>query len=152
MKLKAICFFFCFFILLPIVAINGSVIQRKEKSVKIQFTNIRNSKGTLRLGLFKTEAEFDKEKPFKRITVSKTGIINKTLSATINLPNGTYGISVLDDENDNKVMDYNLIRMPMEGFGFSNYYHIGFSKPKLSQFIIKVDNETVKIKCKFRYI
>ncbi len=120
MKLKAICFFLCFFIL-PIVVINGSVIQSKEKSVKIQFTNIRNSKGTLRLGLFKTEAEFDKEKPFKRITVSKTGIINKTLSTTINLPNGTYGISVLDDENDNTVMDYNLIRMPVEEFGFSNY-------------------------------
>lgn len=105
MKLKAICFFFCFFIL-PIVVINGSVIQSKEKSVKIQFTNIRNSKGTLRLGLFKTEAEFDKEKPFKRITVSKTGIINKTLSTTINLPNGTYGISVFMVSSSGSLMVY----------------------------------------------
>ena len=125
--------------------------QNKEYSVTINCSNIRNIKGTLRLGFFKTEEDFDKEKPFKRMAISKEKMSNKSLLATINIPEGTYGISVLDDENDNVKMDYNMVGIPKEGFALSNYYHGGFSKPKLSQFLITVNKGNVTINFKMRY-
>lgn len=125
--------------------------QNKEYSVTINCSNIRNNKGTLRLGFFKTEEDFDKEKPFKRMAISKEKMSNKSLLATINIPEGTYGISVLDDENDNVKMDYNMVGIPKEGFALSNYYHGGFSKPKLSQFLIIVNKGNMTINFKMRY-
>lgn len=137
-----------FFTLLVAIEIQA---QNKEYSVTINCTNIRNNKGTLRLGFFKTEEDFDKEKPFKRMAISKEKMSNKSLLATINIPEGTYGISVLDDENDNVKMDYNMVGIPKEGFALSNYYHGGFSKPKLSQFLITVNKGNVTINFKMRY-
>lgn len=129
-----------------------SIAQTSEGQATIQISNIRSSKGTIRLGFFKTQEEFENEKPFKALSISKSGLNNNSIITTITLPKGTYGISVLDDENDNSKMDYNMVRVPKEGFGFSNYYHTGFSKPKLSQFILTVNNGNVQINCKMRYI
>jgi uncharacterized protein (DUF2141 family) len=71
----------------------------------------------------------------------------------IQLESGIYGASLLDDENDNGKMDYNLLGIPKEGFGFSNYYHTGFSKPKMQafQFEVKVGN-IPKIEMPIRYL
>lgn len=104
------------------------------------------------MGIFKTQEEFESEKPFKRISIPKSELNNNSLTTQINLPDGTYGISVLDDENNNAKMDYNMVRMPKEGFGFSNYYHTGFSKPKLKEFVFTVNKGSIQIYCKMRYI
>lgn len=126
--------------------------QTNETTVTVVISNIKSNKGNLRLGLFKTQEEFEKEQPFKKISISKAQMSNGSLSANLQLPEGTYGISVLDDENNNAKMDYNMVRMPKEGFGFSNYYHTGLSKPKLSQFVFTVSKGNIKINCKMRYI
>lgn len=134
------------------LSISDSVAQADESPVKITISNIRNNNGSLRLGIFKTQEEFENEKPFKRISIPKTDLNNNSLSTLIQLPDGTYGISILDDENNNAKMDYNMVRMPKEGFGFSNYYHTGFSKPKLKQFVFTVSKGSIQIHCKMRYI
>jgi uncharacterized protein (DUF2141 family) len=126
--------------------------QNNEVKVKLKISNIRKSKGTIRLGLFKNDDEFQKEKPFKSVYISKENIENKNLISLVNLPVGTYGISILDDENDNFKMDYNMISMPKEGFGFANYYHTGLTKPKLSEFVITINNDSKELTCKIRYI
>lgn len=125
----------------------------KPNAAKVNFSirNIRNSKGVLRLALFNTQESFESEKPFKSITIPKDKIENGMLQLSVDLPDGNYGITVLDDENNNAKMDYNLVGMPKEGFGFSNYYHSGFSKPGLSKFTIVV-KDGVMIQCKMRYI
>ncbi|MES2478594.1 MAG: DUF2141 domain-containing protein [Bacteroidota bacterium] len=133
-------------------SIADTLAQTNESPVRITFSNIRNNKGSLRLGIFKTQEEFESEQPFKRISIPKIELNNNNLTALINLPDGTYGISVLDDENNNTKMDYNMVRMPKEGFGFSNYYHTGFSKPKLNQFVFTVNKGSIQIHCKMRYI
>lgn len=138
-------------LLLSLLLSTDMLAQNKEHNITVNCTQIRNNKGTLRLGFFKTEEEFDKEKPFKRMAISKEKMSNKSLVVAINIPEGTYGISVLDDENDNVKMDYNMIGIPKEGFALSNYYHGGFSKPKLSQFLITVAKGNVTINFKMRY-
>jgi uncharacterized protein (DUF2141 family) len=126
--------------------------QNNLTKISVEFSNVKTNKGILRLGIFINDKEFEDEKPFFKIDIAKTDLKNGKFITTINLPLGKYGISVLDDENNNAKMDYNLIGIPKEGFGFSNYYHSGFSKPKLSQFIFTVDNTVLELKFKIRYM
>ena len=129
-----------------------TLAQNRAHTVRIVFSNIHNNKGTLRLGVFQTQGEFETENPFKKMNISKATMQDKSVTAVINLPDGIYGISVLDDENDNSKMDYNMVGIPKEGFGFSNYYHTGFSKPKLKEFTFTVNKGDIQINCKMRYI
>ena len=122
-------------------------------SMPVIVKNIRNLKGHLSIGVFKNASSFDKEKPFKIILIAKKEIENGTLKSSIVLPSGVYGLSILDDENSDYKMQYNLIGVPKEGFGFSNYYHSGFSKPNFNLFIVKVNSQEKRtINFTLRYI
>jgi uncharacterized protein (DUF2141 family) len=50
-------------------------------------------------------------------------------------------------------MEYNFIRIPREGFGFSDYYDTGFTKPKFDSFRFNINkDEKKKITIRIRYI
>jgi uncharacterized protein (DUF2141 family) len=50
-------------------------------------------------------------------------------------------------------MEYNMVGMPKEGFGFSNYYHTGFTKPDFKQFLVNINTkEKDPIVFQIRYI
>lgn len=69
------------------------------------------------------------------------------------LPPGTYGFTLIDDENHNGDIDYNWIGLPKEGFGFSDYYHNGMVKPHFDTFKFQLKaGEEKKITPKIRYI
>jgi len=77
---------------------------------------------------------------------------NGKLKATVYLPEGTYGIAVLDDKNKDNEMNYTMLGMPKEGFGFANYYHSGFSYPKFSDFAFqhqKAKNKPATVKLRY---
>lgn len=102
--------------------------------ITVKVTNIRSKKGRIQLQLYRTGKSFAAETPYKQYYVSKKSMKSKSVSYTIRgLKTGTYGVALLDDENANKKMDYGWV-MPKEGFGFSDYYHTAWSKPKFSQF------------------
>ncbi|MEA3494867.1 MAG: DUF2141 domain-containing protein, partial [Bacteroidota bacterium] len=87
------------------------------QTLTVEITNIRNDKGNISLAVFIDNSSFVKEIPFLAKTYSKTNLIDEKLIVKINLKPGVYGISVLDDENKNGEMEYNLIGVPKEGFG-----------------------------------
>lgn len=124
-----------------------------SQNVEITISNIRAEKGQILLAVFKNQTEFNTEKPSFNYIFDKENQKNGELKANIQLAEGTWGISILDDENLNCKMDYNLIRKPKEGFGFSDYYHTGFSKPKFDDFKFTVEKNTKKkIYIKIRYL
>ncbi len=115
--------------------------------------NIRNAKGRLSIGVFKDADSFEKEKPYKIILIPKKELVGGTVKASIELEAGVYGLSILDDENSDYKMEYNLVGLPKEGFGFSNYYHGGFSKPNFKQFLVVINSsEKSPILFNLRYI
>ncbi len=119
-------------------------------TVSIKVTNIRNTKGTMQLQLYKTQKAFAAEKPYKTYRISKKSVKGHTLRYKISgLVKGNYGVALLDDENGNKKMDYGLV-MPKEGFGFSDYYHTAWSKPTFYKFkfYLKAD-KTVTMKVRY---
>lgn len=123
------------------------------QTIPIIVKNIRNSKGRISIGVFKDASSFEKEKAHKIILVSKKDMINNTLKTTIEIESGVYGLSILDDENSDAKMEYNMVGMPKEGFGFSNYYHSGFTKPNYKQFLVNINpSEKSPIVFQLRYI
>src|ERR1700752_2622700 len=122
-----------------------------SQTLKINITNLRSSAGSIVLAFYNTQESFSKEEPLFRRTVSKATFKNGIVSVTYtDIKPGTYGIAMLDDENGNIKMDYGLI-LPKEGFGFSEYWHTGLTKPTLDKFdfILKNEPKTVEIKVKY---
>ena len=122
-----------------------------DNNVKITVEGVRSKKGKLILAIFLDDQGFRDKKPIKRVELMKTN--ENRYELEINLEPGVYGFSILDDENNNNAMDYNFIGKPKEGFGFSNYYHKGFSKPDFDKFKFEIiDNKMKLIDIQLRYM
>lgn len=122
------------------------------QNVELTVTGIRSSEGKLRIGLFKDEESFQKETAAKYFEFEKTDLKNGELKVQLKLETGTIGLSLLDDENSDSEMNYNFIGMPKEGFGFSDYYHTGFTKPHFEDFDFDLNESKNEVEIKIRYI
>lgn len=118
----------------------------KLHTVTVNLSNIRNSNGRIQLQIYRDEASFKKETPWRTKYVSKEGMINKSITYEIPwLEAGVYGIAILDDEDADKKMKYSWM-MPDEGFGFSDFYLKGLSRPSFHDFKFHLtDDKTVKV-------
>lgn len=124
-----------------------------ENNVEIVISNIRNNKGQIAIGIFKDQSSFEKEKPYLNKKFEKKRNQNGEMTIRFEVPPGVYGFTLLDDENSDSKMEYNFFGMPLEGFGFSNYYHTGFTRPKFDAFKLEIKKEDWnKCKIKVRYI
>lgn len=141
-------------ILLKIIALSALLYNpstnKSTTRVVVEINNLRNTEGTVRLGVFKDNASFEAEDEFMSKAFSKATAKNGKLTVKLDLPSGTYGIALLDDENKNAKMDYSWM-IPQEGFGFSNHWHTGLTKPDLDDFSFTVTkvSQTVRIKVKY---
>lgn len=99
----------------------------------ISFTDIRQAKGNLYIGVFDNEADFLKpEKAVlkKIVPVTATGTID------LNLPElapGVYALSCFHDLNGNGKLDTNLLGIPTEPYGFSNNARPKFRAPRWAE-------------------
>jgi len=115
------------------------------QTLDIQIKNIRVGKGQLCVAVFANEAGFEAEKTFFATKCRKGLVVNGNFDLKIPIHPGKYGISVLDDENENGKMEYRLFGIPCEGFGFSNYYQKGIQKPTFNDFSFTVEKNEIKI-------
>lgn len=118
--------------------------------IHVKITNIRSNKGHIELQIYRDQPSFAKEVPWKIIHVPKDNLKENGIYYRINnLPEGTYGLAILDDENNDSKMNWSFL-LPKEGFGFSNYYHSVLSKPKFDNFKFYLKGEiNVAIKVKY---
>ncbi|PBQ31112.1 hypothetical protein CNR22_04815 [Sphingobacteriaceae bacterium] len=136
-----------FFFILALSTFSG-----RTQTLKVNINSIRSDKGNIRLAFYKDSKSFDDEKAFLIKTIPKTALKNGTLAVSYNgLKPGTYGIAILDDENINEKMDYGMV-LPKEGFGFSNYFHTGMSRPKFESFDFTLDKADVTVEIKVKYM
>jgi len=146
-------------IFISILCGTGSLfIDKTPNNVRVNNNNVtvviegaRSDKGKIVLAVFKDQEGFKTKNPIKRIELKKAELERNEIQLSLDI--GIYGISVLDDENNNNMMDYNFFGMPKEGFGFSNYYHKGLSKPHFDKFKFEINNTSVEIiEIHLRYI
>lgn len=132
-------------LLLPVVSISAQTIE-------VTVTGIRSEKGQIAIGVFTDEESFRKEKAFLEPRVSKENLADGTMTFSLTLEPGVYGLSVLDDENCDGLMEYRKLGLPKEGFGFSGYYHTGIKRPKFDDFSFTVvQGLDMKITVRMKY-
>ena len=105
-----------------------------SQEVHLKIYNIHSATGVMCVGVFDSEENFRDEKPYLHMIVKKTTMENNEMALELKLKPGTYGITVLDDENSDGKMNWKLLAIPREGFGFADYYHTGLKKPRFHKF------------------
>ena len=127
-----------------ITGISSSNAQEETFNLTVNMAGINSDKGSLLVGIYKTEKSFLK-KPFKSDIIK---IINKKSTVVFkNIPKGTYAVSFVHDENDNKKMDTNFIGIPKEDFGCSNNATGFMGPPKYKDAKFQLtENKTINIK------
>jgi uncharacterized protein (DUF2141 family) len=118
-------------------------------SLEVTVKNIKEAKGTIRVGLFDNEKDF-LEKAIVGKVVKATGTEVTVLFE--NLKPGDYGVSVIHDENENGELDKNLIGIPKEGFAFGNNAMGTFGPPHYEDAKVTVGNEKVKQAISMKYM
>ena len=133
-----------FFLLIVTLLINA-------QTLTIEITNIRDNNGIIVLAVFKDKDSFRKEEAFLIESYHKRCLNTGEMTVKIQIEQGIYGITILDDENYDNEMEYNLIGFPKEGYGFSNFYHRGISKPNFEDFDFVVGEEDIIVQVKMKY-
>jgi len=101
-----------------------------QSTIEVTITNIKEVKGSIRVGLSNVAEEFP-NKPIKGQVIKTT---DKTMKVIFeNVSAGTYAISVIHDENENEKLDTGFMGIPKEGFGFSNDTMGTFGPPKFKE-------------------
>jgi len=139
-----------YFFLVFAILFGSAII--KAQNTEVTFSGIRSSNGQIRLEVFIDEEGFENEKSVAIKHYKKINLINGTFTVKLNLPPGTYGLALLDDENNDDKMNYSFVGWPKEGFGFSNYYLTGLFKPKFEVFkftVINGQNQNVHMKIRY---
>jgi uncharacterized protein (DUF2141 family) len=91
-------------------------------TLTVRVTGARNTKGKIWVTVFQDAQGFPDD-PSKAVRQQSVDIDPNTISAQVtfkDLPQGTFAVSVLHDENGNGKMDKNFVGMPKEGYGASN--------------------------------
>ncbi|MDD2635496.1 MAG: DUF2141 domain-containing protein [Bacteroidales bacterium] len=121
------------------------------QTLHIKIEGIKNSKGVIQLGFFKSAQDYKNDKSFFKF-IDKKNMKNGTIYVSYtDIKPGTYGIALLDDENKNKKMDFSFF-IPTEGFGFSDYYATGLSKPSFDKFSFNFGEKDKTVVIRVRYI
>jgi uncharacterized protein (DUF2141 family) len=124
----------------------------QAQNVEVTVTGLRSDIGQIAVGVFTDNESFRQEKAFLHPRFPKDQITDNTLTFSLTLEPGVYGLSVLDDENSDGLMEYRKIGIPKEGFGFSNFYLTGFGKPVFDDFkFTVVQGEKMKITIRMKY-
>ena len=124
----------------------------QNATVNINVSGIKSKKGQIILSVFKNSESYSQEKPYKKLKFDKKDLINGSLELKCTLDVGVCGIIILDDENGNEDMDKNFLKMPKEGFGFSNYYMQSLKRVSFEDFKLNLNNGVNNVQIKVKYL
>ena len=120
-----------------------------QGSIEVTVKNIKEPKGTIRIGLF------DNEKDFLEKAIDGKIVKAEGTEVTVrfeNLKAGDYAISVIHDENENGDLDSNFIGIPKEGFAFGNNAMGMFGPPNFKEAKVTVGTAVVKQVVLMKYL
>ena len=116
-------------------------------TLTVDVGNVAEAKGQLRIAVYDEETWLDTE---RWIAAQRVPAATEGVSATFELPSGTYAVAVLHDLNENEKMDYRLLRLPKEPYGFSNGVVPRLGPPAFEDARFIVADEPVRIRIELR--
>lgn len=120
-----------------------------QASLEVTVKNIKESKGTIRVGLFTNEKDFLKKAVIGKV-VKATGTEVTVIFEKLNP--GEYGLSVIHDENENGELDSNMLGMPKEGFAFGNNAMGMFGPPDFEKAKVKIEDKAIRQEISLKYL
>jgi uncharacterized protein (DUF2141 family) len=120
-----------------------------QHSLQVTVRNIKESKGTIRVGLFNNADDFLKKAAYGKIVKAVGTEITVVFE---NLSAGDYAVSVIHDENENGELDKNFMGIPREGFAFGNNAMGTFGPPSFEKAKITIGKENLKQEVKLKYL
>lgn len=137
-------------LLLILVLFTGTGLSQKL-DLPVTITGIRSEKGLLRLALYNHPEQFPND-PAKSYAFQKNSLVNGRMEVVLkDISPGEYAISLLDDEDGNNQMNYKLLRIPREGYGFSNNIKPGLKCPPYRKCTFRVDKESSGLEIEMQY-
>ncbi|PZD77300.1 DUF2141 domain-containing protein [Mesonia sp. K7] len=95
----------------------SSLFYAQTANFEVKVENIKNT-GTLYLGVYQKDNFLKKATYERKLEVKES---DESVSFEFkDIPVGNYGFMLLLDENNNQEMDFNLIGIPKEQYGYSN--------------------------------
>jgi uncharacterized protein (DUF2141 family) len=104
-------------------------------ALTIEINDLRNSNGQIIL-------EFSNEKGEKITGIAQSITDNKCVIVVNNLKQGKYAFKYFHDENKNEKLDVNWMKIPKEGYGFSNNAKGTFGPPSFEKMIFTILENT----------
>jgi uncharacterized protein (DUF2141 family) len=95
-----------------------SVFASAQNTTKLRIDGVEKNGGKIYLSIFNNEPSFKSREAYQYFILDSS---NEIVTKDINLPKGHYVISIYQDSNGNGKLDTNLIGIPKEKFGFTNY-------------------------------
>lgn len=124
--------------------------QARATGIDLQFENVRSRRGILRLCLTRNPAHYPDcsgDPQARQVNVpASRGSFNFN-----NLPQGTYALTALHDENGNGKLD-TFLGIPREGFAFSNNPSVGFGPPRYERVRFSIGAARALVRLQFKYI
>lgn len=122
------------------------------QNIDLVITGIRENKGIIQLKIYVNEQSYQEDKPVRTLKISKQAMVKGIITEKLSLEPGVYGLALLDDENQSGDMDFNFMRMPEEGFAFSNFYLTGLKRPHFEDFdftVVKGQKQLITMKLRY---
>jgi uncharacterized protein (DUF2141 family) len=123
-----------------IFLLNSSFIN-SPSTLHIEVTNLRSSKGFVLVSLYNNAKDFPQNaaKAVGKMKVAIEG--GKAIAVFNDIAPGKYAAAILHDENQNLKMDFNVVGIPKEGYGFSNDAKGLFGPPAFGKAAFSVEGE-----------
>jgi uncharacterized protein (DUF2141 family) len=129
--LKSIFSIFLFFVF------SQTAFSQTNGTLQIEASPFRNTKGAMRFAIYNNKGHFLTTDSY--FALGEAAIIGDKSSGAISLPPGTYAVSFLHDENNDRKMEYTM-GIPREGFGISNLKSFPFGKPAYEKSLVTIES------------
>jgi uncharacterized protein (DUF2141 family) len=123
----------------------------QAQNIELRINHIKNDIGCIQIMVFKDSLSYQTDNPFQILRFQKNSMVDGEMTVKLSLEPGEYGIILLDDENNSEAMEYNVLGLPKEGFGFAGYYHRGIRRPEFDDFKFTVGNERIVREIRVKY-
>ncbi|WP_290701735.1 DUF2141 domain-containing protein [Lacinutrix sp.] len=119
--------------------------ENTNRNITVTVDNVKNNTGKVLLTLHNKTTFLVADGVQNIETKIEDGKVKATFK---NVTPGTYAILVLHDENENKAMDFDTNRMPIENYGMSNN-PLGYGPPQYSEAKFELKNEDLEMNIRF---
>ena len=123
-------------------------ISPQEKEMELKIRGIQDSRGVVRIAIYKKKADFmEIEKAWytKNVKITRKGIVRVQVPGA---DSGEYAISCYHDIDSNEKLNTNLLGVPTEPYGFSNKARPKFRAPNWEEAKVKFsagNNQPVEV-------